>query len=769
MSLKFTVPLILLGFAAILSVVNVLHYVPRVEHAVEEDTEKRLAQEMSRLQSTVEYLVLKGEQDVANHEIESLAHNHEVNFAALTNDRGEVIAATRRAWLGRPIMEVLPNFDVGAAADAIRARRATMTIDAAGDEYLGYTGILTVNGRELRPSHVGGLFVSYDLARRKAEARHQVLEQSLYWAGWVTALALGMWLAFHFLLTRRTAKLVSAAERIASGNLDVRSGLKGGDELGRLGSAFDAMAIEVAQTQTRLRKQIDDRRVAEEALAASEEQYRAMFNASIDGLALWDAAGELVDTNPALWRMYGYAEPDPATLRESEWSGPAYPADFIGAVAAGEPRDREIQAVRKDGSRLEIELHGIPMQYRGQPHVLTIARDVTDKKRSAEELARQRESLHQREKLAALGSLLAGVAHELNNPLSVVVARAVLLEERGDPATQSAANKIRVAAERCARIVRTFLAMARQQPPERGPVVMNDVVREALDLAAYPIRTNSIEVSLDLAPDMPAIAADADQLYQVLLNLIVNAQQSLQDKVGERRIRIATAFDAAAQVVRVTVADNGAGIPPDLRARVFEPYFTTKPSGTGVGLAVSLGIVEAHGGTIGVDCPPAGGAAFTLTLPVGEAWIPPSSQGVAATARQSHHAILVVDDEPEIRDMLAEILRGADYDVATAASGREALQRIAAGHYDVVVTDVRMPDVDGRALFQQIRERWPHLASRVVFVTGDTLTPALREFVTTSRRPVIEKPFVPDDVRRVVAELAMGDIPHQAERSRGNP
>src|SRR4029453_7507340 len=184
-----------------------------------------------------------------------------------------------------------------------------------------------------------------------------------------------------------------------------------------------------------------------------------------------------------------------------------------------------------------------------------------------------------REKLAALGSLLAGVAHELNNPLSVVVARAVLLEEQGDSATQGAALKIRPAAERCARIVRTFLAMARQQQPERGPVALNEVVTAALDIASYAIRTSSIDVSLDLADDIPLILADADQLHQVLLNLIINAQQSLQDSPGPRRIKVKSRFDARAGTVAIKVRDNGPGIPEHLRARVFEPYFTTKPTG----------------------------------------------------------------------------------------------------------------------------------------------------------------------------------------------
>src|SRR5258707_3319093 len=161
-----------------------------------------------------------------------------------------------------------------------------------------------------------------------------------------------------------------------------------------------------------------------------------MFNASIDGLAVWNDAGAIVDTNPAVWMMYGYSSDEFSALPPGSWTCPSYHPEFLRAVAAGESLHSEVTELRKDGSALELEVHGIPMQYQGKPHVLTIARDITEKRRAAEELTRQRESSYQREKVAALGSLLAGVAHELNNPLSVVVARAVLLEELGDPTTQ---------------------------------------------------------------------------------------------------------------------------------------------------------------------------------------------------------------------------------------------------------------------------------------------------------------------------------------------
>jgi PAS domain S-box-containing protein len=1005
-SLKVTVPLILLGFAATLSTVNLLYHVPQAEREAEEDGRKHLAQEMSRLQSTIEYLVLKGDQEAAEHEIAVLAHNHDVTFAALTDENNAIITATRHASFGRQISDALPQFDWTEPTASVRDRRAGMMIDWHGDELLGHAGILLGRDpKELRPSHTGSVYLVYDLKHYKAEARAQVIQQSMYWSGWVTALALAMWLVFHFLLTRRTARLVAAAERFAGGNLTALSGLTGRDELGRLSRAFDAMAVQVAETQNRLRQDIAERarvqraladsearlqqildnatavvcvkdpegrflfvnreweqvfglrqsdvagrtdremltaeigdpirandllvlqrnapmefeesallgdgvhtyisikfplhdanghayavctistditarkrsdealrisqasyreifdaaedaifvhdaedgaivdvnakacssfgytreefgrieigtlgtgvppytqqdalalirraaagedllvewhgrrkdgtlhwhevyvkgvtiggrervlalarditarKSAEAALRASEEQYHAMFNASIDGLALWGEDGEIVETNPAFRRMYGYADGYPAP---GAYTGPCYRQEFLRAVAAGVSLHEERSDVRSDGSTFEVDVHGIPMLYQGKPHVLTIARDITEKKRSAEELARQRETLHQREKLAALGSLLAGVSHELNNPLSVVVARAVLLEEQGDPATRTAALKIRTAAERCSRIVRMFLAMARQQKPQRGPVAINDVVAAALDITAYAMRTSSIEVTLDLAADVPLIRADADQLHQVLLNLLINAQQALQESSTPRRILVQSRFDAAERLVRVVVRDNGPGIKPELRARVFEPYFTTKPTGIGlgVGLAVSLGIVETHGGTLTVRCPNGGGAVFEITLPVRSVGADEPDDDASPAIAAVPRAILVVDDEPDIRETLDDILTGARHRVVSVASGREALQRIASEHYDVILTDIRMADLDGRALYREIQRHWPGQASRVVFVTGDTLASDLREFVGESGRPVIEKPFLPSEVRRIVEQLA---------------
>jgi len=241
--------------------------------------------------------------------------------------------------------------------------------------------------------------------------------------------------------------------------------------------------------------------------------------------------------------------------------------------------------------------------------------------RSLEATVRERtERLLQSEKIATMGSLLAGVAHELNNPLAVVLGQSHLLRESTeDPRIAARAEKIVTGADRCVRIVRNFLALARQQAPERTRVGLNQLVQDSVELVAYELRTDNIQVVFDLADDLPILWADQHQLQQVLVNIVTNAHHALRKSPSaERMISITTRSERARAQVRLEISDTGSGIPADIQAKIFEPFFTTKPVGQGTGLGLSLcrGIVEEHGGTIGVQSEPGRGTTFQIMLPV---------------------------------------------------------------------------------------------------------------------------------------------------------
>jgi two-component system NtrC family sensor kinase len=366
--------------------------VPQAERAAEEDSRKRLAQEMSRLQSTLEYLLLKGDMAAAQHEVAVLAHNHDVIFAALADDGNEVIAATQRAWLGRQVADVLPQFASDPAAEAIRERRAG-TIDSSGDALLGHAGILMGSEREeLRPSRTGSVFLAYDLKRYKAEARAQVLQQSLYWAGWVTALALAMWLVFHFLLTRRTARLVHAAEELAAGNLASRSALKGNDELGRMSRAFDAMALAISMD-------ITERKRSDEALRVSEASYRAIFDAAEDAIFVVDIeTATIVDANPRACGAFGYSREEFRQIDLGTLSSGVHPYTQEGAMelfdraVAGEQLRVEWHGKYKDGS-LRWRRYSASAYHRRTGPDTALARDITDRKMAEEALRAVKSSI----------------------------------------------------------------------------------------------------------------------------------------------------------------------------------------------------------------------------------------------------------------------------------------------------------------------------------------------------------------------------------------
>ncbi len=361
----------------------------------------------------------------------------------------------------------------------------------------------------------------------------------------------------------------------------------------------------------------------------------------------------------------------------------------------------------------------------------------------------------QAEKVSAMGQLLAGVAHELSNPLSVIIGQAALVRRavEGGPLT-ARAEQIAQAAERCAFIVRNFLALARQRPPERQQVWLNQVVQEAVELLGYQLRVDDVEVSLNLADDLPGLWADPHQLHQVVVNLITNAHQAMRRTPTPRRLTLSTRHDSARRRVSLKVADTGPGIPPEIVTRIFEPFFTTKPpeQGTGLGLSLCHGIVEGHGGTIRVESQPQHGAIFVVELPV-EAQPTVEPEALEARPVILGKTILVVDDESEVAAVLADVLSVEGHEVETAANGVVALHKLRERIYDLIISDLRMPELDGPGLYRELERRHPELCRRVIFLTGDSLNPEIREFLEQTRVLCLSKPLMPEEIRRVVQQV----------------
>ena len=497
-------------------------------------------------------------------------------------------------------------------------------------------------------------------------------------------------------------------------------------------------------------------------LSESERRFRTIALAHpVPALISQLPDRKLLFVNEPFTRLTGYDEQEIAEMDRSLLYADRRMRDIIldRLQAQGSVDGDEVLARRKDGSVFPVALYSRLFDYQGERAMVTNIVDLTEKKRTEAEISRQRAALHQSEKLSALGTLLADVAHELNNPLTVVAGQSQLLEATSDdPRVQERAERIRAAATRCARIVKTFLSMARQRPPAHRAVDAAAAVQAACELAAYALRTSDVVVEQDLPPGLPPCWADPDQLGQVLVNLVVNAQQALFDRPAPRTIRVSARPVAEEAALEITVEDNGPGIPEDLRERIFEPFFTTKPDGigTGIGLAICRSIIISHGGRLDLGGSPLGGAAFTLRLPTQSGAEDAAPESVDAPPWSKALRILVIDDEPEIVTTLAEILVGDGHEVVTAASGTEALEILGSEQFDVVLSDIRMPELDGQALFDRLQSNTLQPPGRIGFVTGAGLGDGVVQFLNRTGAPWIEKPFTPEDIRSLVERIMRG-------------
>jgi len=508
-------------------------------------------------------------------------------------------------------------------------------------------------------------------------------------------------------------------------------------------------------------------RQRDEALARSEARYTRLVETASDAIFMLDREGRFTSVNRTLELTIGRPRGELLGTRFSELlDGKQLPVaeSLFRETMEGRRQRSELRYRDADGNLRTGSVMTTPVIEDGRTAgVLAIVRDVTEERRLGEELL-------QREKLAAIGQLVSGTAHELNNPLAGIMAFAQLLAT-SEPLSleqRDAVETIQKEARRSAKIVANLLLFARQRAPQRTTTDLNAVLRDTLEMRSYVLRAEQVDVVAEFDRNLPATSADPFQLQQVVLNLLTNAEHALRTHEGKKRITLRT--QRVGDRLLASVSDTGPGIPPEQLDRIFDPFFTTKVvgEGTGLGLSISHGIVRQHGGSLTVRSTPGHGATFTIDLPlVAPSRAKDAERSVDAGAQPPGHGrMLIVDDESSIRAALAVFLRRAGHQVDAVGSGREALPLLGSRRYRAILLDLRMPDMSGEAVFATLEESDPDHARRVVFTSGDTESEGTRAFLRGAGRPWIAKPFALATVADLLDSVARDDAAAAAGAAR---
>jgi two-component system NtrC family sensor kinase len=519
-------------------------------------------------------------------------------------------------------------------------------------------------------------------------------------------------------------------------------------------------------------RDVEQRHKAEEALRRSEARYRSLFIRAAHGIYRSAPDGTLTDVNPAFVRMLGYDSADEllgANIATAVYREPAERDGVISRLSSGElPDGADVRWRTKDGTPISIRIavHAVVDEDGRLEGYEGIAEDVTERQRRDELLRRS-------ERMASLGTTLAGVAHELNNPLAAIggFAQLMLRESTASDEDRAALQTIHHESNRAAKIVRDLLTFARREEgQQRERIDLNDVIGYLMATQRYAMETRGIARELNLAPSLPRVLAERTQIEQVALNLLVNARQALEATIDapaelgegprQRQPRIGVRTWTEGRRVMLEISDNGPGIPADLLSRIWDPFFTTKPEGegTGLGLAMVHGIVTGYDGTIEVESDVGSGTRFIVSLPADTSTPSPIEvevRGDTAPPREQAARpldILIVDDEPGIRRALSRYFASRGHAVVSARDGLEAVKLARQSTFDVVVCDLRLPGLDGHEVVRRIRSLPAGVRTRCIIMSGggspESVDLLRRDTVMVSA--VIEKPYDMDELRRVV-------------------
>ncbi len=564
------------------------------------------------------------------------------------------------------------------------------------------------------------------------------------------------------------AKLEEGTRIIGSGNLNHKVGTDAKDEIGQLSRAFDKMTMDLKKTTTSidgLRKEIVERKKAEDALLESEERFRALHNASFGGITIHDK-GLILECNKGLSEITGYDYNELIGMDGLSLISEDTRDKVIQNINAGYEKSYEAKGVRKDGQIYPIRLEAKNIPYKKKKVRVVEFRDITEIKRFEKEKLKLEAQLQQAQKMESIGTLAGGIAHDFNNILFPILGYAdmLLADIPEDSPFRDSLNEIYTSALRAKALVKQILTFSRQDTNELILMKMQPVVKEALKLIRSTIPT-TIDIKQDIRSDCGVIKADPTQIHQIIINLSTNAYHAMEETGGELKVSLkeielgehdVTIPDMIPGVYAcLAVADTGMGMDKDVTEKIFDPFFTTKEigKGTGMGLSVVHGIVKSMGGSIHVYSEPGKGTEFKVYFPIEKSLSEEQNIQTEEPVQGGTERILFVDDEETILIMEKRILERLGYQVTSRTSSIEALEAFRANPdtFDLVITDMAMPNMPGDKLAVELTKIRPDIP--VLLCTGFSETMSKEKAASLGINGFLLKPIVMKDLAIKIREV----------------
>lgn len=714
--------------------------------------------------------------------------------ALVADESGRIVAASRFEDRGKMLQDLrVGNLALGKAPSG--GGDAWVSLD--GKSVLGvYPFLLPPSQSRPLAREQGLLVVEYDLQTPKHKAVAAILLKSGVLLALLALFSLGIWLAVHLLVTRRIRPLMLLARQLTQGAGSTPSALRGSDELAALSEALDKMARDI-EARTRqlneanaaMAREIKEREQVQEALRNSESQFRSVWANSHDAMRLTDENGVIMRVNPAFCELVGGEAPQLLGKNFTDIYNPSHSEVVLDRYKV-EFRNRsftphkETEVTLLNGRSMVLDATYSLVEFEHQkPFLLTILRDITERKTRESEQLRLERNILEAQRLESLGILAGGVAHDFNNLLTAILGNtglAKVLLPPDSPAHHNLAN-VEAASMRAADLCKQMLAYAGRGKLTIQQVRLGSILREMFGLLQVTVGER-VRLEIDADQESPPVDADPTQLRQVILSLAINSSEAIGGRPGHLRIRSGLRSFSKEELSKAVqspvlqpgpyaffeVEDDGCGMTEDVMARIFDPFFTTKFTGRGLGLPAVLGIVRGHQGALLVRSRAGIGSTFIVALPLSRKpqSAPAPSPGQPEAPPTPGSRILVAEDEETVRSAIVLSLQAAGYDVLTAADGRETLECLEAerGSIDAVLLDLSMPLVGGEELLGAIRKIKPDI--RLVLMSGHDLNRLRERLKHFDIAAFLQKPFSPTEAEQALAAALRPEAP---SKSLANP